>query len=525
VSEPITSYKPKIHKIELQGIVKRFPGVLANDRVTFDVKAGEVHALLGENGAGKTTLMRILYGIYQPDEGSISINDQPVTITSPADAIRQGIGMVHQHFMLVPSLNVAANVALGLPSSRGLLLDLDLVSERIRQLSKAYGLQVDPKAYIWQLAVGEEQRVEILKILYRGADLLILDEPTAVLTPQEVDEFFGTLRRMAKEGHSLIFISHKLHEVMAISDRVTVLRGGRVVETLKTADTDRRELAQLMVGREVLLRVEKEPVKVGPARLEIKNLSVMGNKGLLAVKDVNLEVRAGEILGIAGVSGNGQRELAEAVSGLREPAEGRIMVNGTDVTGWRPDKLIPHGVSHIPEERLREGGIKEFSVEENLMLEDHIKHPFAKGGLFLDFGKIANHCDELIKKFKIKTPSRDTPLSSLSGGNIQKLILARELSRQPAVLIAAQPTRGVDIGSTEYIHQTLLEQRAKETAIVLISEDLDEVRNLSDRIAVMFEGEIMGVVDRDDATVEQLGLMMAGTRLEEIELQPEAAGA
>ncbi len=514
----------KIRSLKMRDIVKRFPGVLANDQVNFEVRAGEIHALLGENGAGKTTLMRILYGLYQPDEGEILINDQPSTLRSPADAIRQGIGMIHQHFMLVPTLSVAANVAMGLPSSRGLLLDLDRVTERLQRLSEAYHLQVHPEAVVWQLAVGEQQRVEILKTLYRGADLLILDEPTAVLTPQEVDELFITLRRMAQEGHSLIFISHKLHEVMSISDRVTVLRGGRVVQTLETAQTNRQELARLMVGREVLLRVEQEPVELGPVQLRLQNLSVMGDKGLPAVRGVNLEIYAGEILGIAGVSGNGQREMAEAIGGLREPFQGQVWIDQTDVTGWKPNRLIPQGLAYIPEERLREGAIKEFSVEENLMLKDHIKPPFARG-IFLDFARIAEHTQKLIRDFKIKTPSRHTPLVTLSGGNIQKLILARELSRRPRVLIAAQPTRGVDIGSTEYIHQTLLKQRNEGTAILLISEDLDEVRNLSDRIAVMYEGQVMGVVKRGQATVEQLGLMMAGSRIEEIGLEPAPAAA
>jgi general nucleoside transport system ATP-binding protein len=504
----------RLTSIELRDIVKRFPGVTANDGVTFEVHAGEVHALLGENGAGKTTLMRILYGLYQPDGGEIRIDGQPVTIHSPADSIRQGIGMVHQHFMLVPTLTVAENVALGLPSSRGTILDTDRVADRIRDLAKAYGLQVDPRAFVWQLSVGEQQRVEILKALYRGAAALILDEPTAVLTPKEVDELFLTLRRMAAEGHALIFISHKLHEVLAISDRVTVLRNGRVVETLATSSTNRQELARRMVGREVLLRVERPPVDLGRTRLLVDNVTVMGDRGLASVRGASLEVRSGEILGIAGVSGNGQRELADALAGLRRTTHGRIHMDDAEITTWNPVRRIRQGLAYIPEERMRDGVIKELSVEENLMMEDHGQAPFARG-IFLDFRRIARHCDELIRGFEIKTPSRATPLRNLSGGNIQKLILARELSRQPGVLIAAQPTRGVDIGSTEYIHRRLIEQRARGTATLLISEDLDEVRNLSDRIAVMYEGRIMGVVERDRATVEQLGLMMAGVAMQD----------
>jgi simple sugar transport system ATP-binding protein len=504
----------RLTSIELSGIVKRFPGVVANDRVSFEVHAGEVHALLGENGAGKTTLMRILYGLYQPDAGEIRIDGRPVTIHSPADSIRNGIGMIHQHFMLVPTLTVAENVALGLGSSRGVLLDTDRVAERIGQLGKAYGLRVDPQAMVWQLSVGEQQRVEILKALYRGAAALILDEPTAVLTPQEVDELFATLRRMAGEGHALVFISHKLHEVLSISDRVTVLRDGRVVQTLATKSTSRQELARLMVGREVLLRVDRPAVDLGEVRLRLENVSAAGDAGLPAVRDVGLEIRGGEILGIAGVSGNGQRELAEVIAGLRKTTAGRITFDGTEISGWSPERRIRKGLAYIPEERMRDGVIRELSVEENLMAEDHAQPPFARG-IFLDFAQISRHCDELIEGYEIKTPSRSTPLRNLSGGNIQKLILARELSRQPGVLIAAQPTRGVDIGSTEYIHRRIIAQRAAGTATLLISEDLDEVRNLSDRIAVMYEGRIMGVVEREQASVEQLGLMMAGIPMQD----------
>ena len=507
-------------QIELRGIVKRFPGVLACDRVDFEVRAGEIHALLGENGAGKTTLMRILYGLYRPEEGTIRIDGRPVSIGSPADSIRLGIGMVHQHFMLIPSLSVAANVALGLPSSRGAVLDLDRVAARVAQLSHSYGLGVDPQALVWQLAVGEQQRVEILKSVYRGASLLILDEPTAVLTPQEVGELFQILRRMAQEGHALIFISHKLHEVLAISDRVTVLRDGKVVRTVRTSDTNRQELARWMVGREVLLRVDRPPAAVGAPRLVLEELAAIGDKGLPALRGMSLEVRAGEIVGVAGVSGNGQRELAEVIAGLRRPSRGRVWVDGENVTGLPPDRRIARGLAYIPEERLRDGVIKQMTVEENLLLEDHARPEFSRGG-FLQFGPIAAHSDRLIQRFDIKAPSRRTRLGHLSGGNIQKLILARALWRTPSVLVAAQPTRGVDIGSTEYIHRRLIDQRTEGTATLLISEDLDEVMTLSDRVAVMYEGRIVGVVESGRASVEQLGLMMAGVSMEEALGLPE----
>jgi simple sugar transport system ATP-binding protein len=422
--------------------------------------------------------------------------------------------MIHQHFMLVPTLTVAENVALGLPSSRGPLLDTDRVAKRVRELASSYGLQVDPTAYVWQLSVGEQQRVEILKALYRGAQVLILDEPTAVLTPQEVQELFVTLRRMAAEGHLLIFISHKLHEVLAISDRVTVLRGGRVVHSAPTAETNRQELARWMVGREVLLRVERPPVEAGQARLRLDEVWAEGDRGLPALRGISLDVRAGEILGVAGVSGNGQRELAELIAGLRRATRGSVLLDGTDITGWEPDRRLARGLAYIPEERMRDGVIRELSVEENLIIEDHGRPPFARG-IFLNFGRIAQHVDRLVGEFEIKTPSRSTPLRNLSGGNIQKLILARELAKRPSVLVAAQPTRGVDIGSTEYIHRRLVEQRAAGTATLLISEDLDEVLNLSDRLAVLYEGRLMGVLEHDQASIERLGLMMAGVPLAE----------
>ena len=529
----------RIEHLEMVNIVKRFPGVLANDHVNFDVQAGEVHTLLGENGAGKSTLMKQLYGLYRPDEGQILINGAEQHFRSPQDAINSGIGMIHQHFMLVPELTVLENVALGLTSTRGMMLDLDVVEKRLMTLEEQYGLRVDPHAYVWQLAVGEQQRVEILKALYRGAALLILDEPTAVLTPQEVDDFFVTLRQMAKDGHALIFISHKLHEVLAISNRITVLRDGRVVNQCCPEGITKTDLAEMMVGRPVILQYDRAELNRGKPTLHVENLVVGGDRGSDACKGVSLEVHEGEIVGLAGVSGNGQRELAEALAGLRPVKSGKIIIDGKDLTNASPAQRILAGQSYIPEERMREGAIKEFSVADNYILEDHGKKPFSRG-IFLDFNTIARETQKKVDEFNVKTPTIQTPLKSLSGGNIQKLILARELSRHPRVLIASQPTRGVDIGATEYIHhrlleqregignqqngkveqrvmsdrefiqQELLDQRQFGTATLLISEDLDEIRALSDRIAVIFEGQIVGIVDGPTSTPEQLGLMMAG---------------
>ncbi|HQP07986.1 MAG TPA: ABC transporter ATP-binding protein [Anaerolineaceae bacterium] len=523
MTETKPSLLDQIHlqEMRMEGIVKKFPGVLANDHVDFDVHSGEIHALLGENGAGKSTLMRQLYGLYRPNEGRIYINDKEVSFHSPQDAIAAGIGMIHQHFMLVPSLTVVENVALGLKSSRGPLLDLDVVEKRLMEISDKYRLKVDPQSYVWQLAVGEQQRVEILKALYRGADLLILDEPTAVLTPQEVDEFFGTLKQMANDGHALIFITHKLHEVIAISNRITVLRDGKVVGTLNNDGVTKTELAQMMVGRPVILQYNKNPQKPGDARLVVENLSVAGDRGSDAVKGVSFELFSGEILGLAGVSGNGQRDLAEALAGLRPVREGKILLNGKDVTHTSPNHHITAGQSYIPEERMKEGAIKDFSVADNIILQDHNRPPYSRGS-FLDFKLIDERTTELVNQYNVKTPSNKTPLKNLSGGNIQKLILARELSRKPAVLIASQPTRGVDIGASEYIHQCLLEQRDSGTATMLISEDLDEIRALSDRIAVIYEGRIVGIVDAATTSVEDLGLMMAGILPETLEKQTAA---
>ncbi|HUI71424.1 MAG TPA: ABC transporter ATP-binding protein [Spirochaetia bacterium] len=499
--------------VEMRDIVKCFPGVRANSKVCFDVTAGEVHALLGENGAGKSTLMRQLYGLYQPDEGDIIIDGKRLSFRSPADAIKAGIGMIHQHFMLVPTLTVAQNVALGQRSSRGPLLDLKRVTGRIRQLSEEYGLRVDPRAYVWQLSVGEQQRVEIMKTLYRGARLIILDEPTAVLTPQEVKDLFATLRRMVKEGHSLVFISHKLQEVMAISDRVTVLRDGKVIGTRITSEVTRSELVQMMVGREPN-PLSPRPREPGSPRLTVTGLHAMGDRGTEALCGVTLTIHSGEIVGLAGVSGNGQRELAECLAGMRRTTTGEIRIEERDITAATLNERVESGMAYIPEERMRDGAIREFSVQENIFLHDHMSPRFTHG-IFLSFPRMEAHAAQLVNDFTVKTPGLDTPLKNLSGGNIQKLIMARELSRRPAMLIAAQPTRGVDISATAYIHQRLLMQRENGTGILLISEDLDEICSLSDRIAVMYEGRIIGLVDRGEATLEQLGLMMAGVPQEE----------
>jgi ABC-type uncharacterized transport system ATPase subunit len=513
-SDKLPSGQTRIQSLEMRGITKHFPGVLASDHVDFDVKSGEVHALLGENGAGKSTLMKILYGMYHPDSGEILLNGKPVTIASPTDSINLGIGMIHQHFMLVQSLTVAENVALGLPSSRGLLTDLDRVSKRIVELADIYGLKIDPGAYIWQLSVGQQQRVEIIKSLYRGAALLILDEPTAVLTPQEVDELFAIMHQMVKDGYALIFISHKLHEVVEISNRVTVLRDGRKIGTRPTSEMTKQDLANWMVGREVGFAPDRGGAERGEIRLELENISCGSDRGTPGLRDVSLAVHSAEILGIAGVSGNGQRELAEVITGLRKNTAGRVRLEGVDVTGFQAAELTERMLSYIPEERMRDGMIKEFTVAENMILREHHKQPYSRYG-FLGLQEIARHSKGLISKFQVKTPSEDTPVRNLSGGNIQKVVLARELSRQPRAIIAAQPTRGLDIGATEYVREQLLIQRREGAAILLISEDLDEILALSDRIAVLYEGQVMDIVSRESATPQKLGLLMAGVHPEE----------
>jgi simple sugar transport system ATP-binding protein len=512
-SNLLPSGKPRIESLELRGITKRFPGVLANDHVNFDVKSGEVHALLGENGAGKSTLMKILYGLYHPDEGEILLNGTPVRISSPTDSINLGIGMIHQHFMLVPSLTVAENVALGLPSTRGPLTDLDIVTKRILELADIYGLKIDPSLPVWQLSVGQQQRVEIIKALYRGAALLILDEPTAVLTPQEVDELFVIMKQMTRDGHALIFISHKLHEVVEISQRVSVLRDGKMIGTRPTSETTKQDLANWMVGREVGFAPDRGNVQRGEIRLKLENVACGSDRGTPGLRGVSLDIYSGEILGIAGVSGNGQRELAEAVTGLRKITGGKVTLEGADITNLPPAEITERLLSYIPEERMRDGMIKDFTVAENMILREHHKEPYSNYG-FLRLKNISGNADMLIKKFRVKTPSQETLAKNLSGGNIQKIVLAREISRTPRVIIAAQPTRGLDIGATEYVREQIIEQRKLGTAIILISEDLDEILALSDRIAVLYEGNVMDIVPRNEATPQKLGMLMAGVHPE-----------
>jgi ABC-type uncharacterized transport system ATPase subunit len=497
--------------LEMRSITKRFPGVLANDRVDFDVAPGEIHALFGENGAGKSTLMRVLYGLYRPDEGEIRLRGGRVAITSPAVAIQQGIGMIHQHFMLVQTLTVAENVALGLKSSRGPLTDLGKVSGRIRQLSQTYGLKVDPETYIWQLSVGERQRVEIIKALYRDVSLLILDEPTAVLTPQEVHDLFAVLKQLVADGRSIVFISHKVNEVLELSRRITVLRAGRKIATVRGAEATRDELATMMVGHEVAGVGLPPAGHQGPVGLAVSDLRVAGDRGTETVRGLSLRVHSGEIVGIAGVSGNGQRELAEAIAGLRQPAGGRVEIDGTDVTGKHPRAVREAGLAYVPEERMRDGLIGDFTVAENLMLVTSADPACARMG-FLRNRAIRRYSRQLVAEFDIRTPSLDTPARNLSGGNIQKLIMARELAGSPKALLAAQPTRGIDVAASAYIHQRLISQRADGTAVLVISEDLDEVMAISDRILVIYEGAVISEVDPRTTSREAIGLMMAGVR-------------
>ena len=499
----------KIDCLEMRDIVKRFPGVLSNDHVGIKIAAGEILALLGENGAGKTTLMNVLYGLYQPDEGSILINGEPVRIDSPRSAIDKGIGMVHQHFMLVPTLTVSENVALGMPSAKGAILDLEPVARKIVEIGSAYGVTVNPAAYVWQLSVGEQQRVEIIKALYRGADLLILDEPTAVLTPQEAQDLIVLLKNMACQGHSVIMISHKLHEVMEVSDRVVVLRDGKKVGEVQTRDTGPEELARMMVGRDSKMISREQREFQGECVLCAEDLCVTNNMGTPALRGISLGVRPGEILGIAGVSGNGQKEFAEAISGLRAVDSGKVLLAGEDITHASPKSIIDKGLGYVPEDRLHVGTIPSFFIWENLLLKDHAEAPFANKGV-LNSTRIQKHSEQLVQDYGIKTPDLITATGKLSGGNIQRLIMAREITRRPKVLIASYPTRGLDIGAAEYVHEMLLAASQAGMGIILISEELDEVQKLSDRVAVFFDGRIMDILPADAADEKTLGLLMAG---------------
>lgn len=502
-----------IHAVEMRGIVKRFPGVLANDHIDLDVREGEIHALLGENGAGKSTLMNILSGLYKPDEGEIWVRGKLVHFSSPKDALRCGIGMVHQHFMLVPSHTVAENVLLGLDEPR-FLLPPRKIEALVAEISHRYNLRVDPRARIWQLSVGEQQRVEVLKMLYRGANILIMDEPTAVLTPMEVEELFHTLRTMARNGHTIIFISHKLDEVLRIADRITVLRRGRVEASgLPAEGISKGELARLMVGREVLFHVEKRPCQPGEVVLEVQDLEALDDKGLPALRRVSFAVRSGEILGLAGVAGNGQRELAEAICGLRPVSSGCIKVHGKEITHASPAQILEMGVAFIPEDRIGVGSVPNLSIAENLALRSYRHQPIGNRWR-LNRSLMVRHAEELIAKFEIMTPSVHQPVRLLSGGNLQKMILAREMSARPRVIVAMHPTRGLDVGATEAIHRVLLSARDQGTGILLISEDLDELLALADRIAVIYEGQIMGEVKASEADIEHIGLMMAGSSME-----------
>ncbi|MXR42079.1 ATP-binding cassette domain-containing protein [Halobaculum sp. WSA2] len=525
--------------VRLDSITKRFPGVVANDDVTLSVERGTVHALLGENGAGKTTLMNVLYGLYEPTEGDVYVDgdgltydddgavaDAPRRFDSPGDAIDAGVGMIHQHFMLVDPMTVAENITLGNEPRKwgGLAVDRDASREAVLELSERYGFDVEPDARIEDIGVGVQQRVEILKALYRGAEVLILDEPTAVLTPQEVEDLFDVLEELTDAGKTVIFITHKLGEALEAADEVTVLRDGRNVGTVGTADTTREELAELMVGREVMLETETPPATPGETALSVEGVTAVDDRDVVAVDDVSFSVREGEVFGIAGVDGNGQSELVEVVTGLHSLEEGRVELAGRDVTHASRRERTRAGMAYIPEDRQDRGLVMDFDLTENGVLGSQHDAPFAERGR-LDWDRAEGHASEIIEEYDVRPPDADAEAKSLSGGNQQKFIVGREFSREPSCIVASHPTRGVDIGSTEFIHDRLVDLRDEGRAVLLVSSKLDEVRGLSDRLAVMYRGRIVDVVDPDEVTEEQLGLMMAGERPEDVPRAERVADA
>jgi simple sugar transport system ATP-binding protein len=495
--------------LQAKGITKQFPGVLANDHVDFDLKKGEIHALLGENGAGKTTLMNIIYGLYQSDRGEIVVNEQSTVFNSPRDAIDKGIGMVHQHFMLIPVFTITENIMLGVETLKGITLDRRKVTQELKKLSKEYKLEINPDDFVEGLPVGVQQRVEIIKALYRNAEILILDEPTAILTPQEVEELYHIMRELTELGISIVFITHKLKEVLAIADRITVMRDGKVVGTILPEKTDESHLAKMMVGREVILKIKKKPAKPKETILQVDKLKILDDREITVVDEINFDIRAGEILGIAGVQGNGQSQLVEALTGLRKIESGEVHFNGIKDTGRSSRPLIENGLAHIPEDRQRFGLVLNFNIADNLVLCTYYQSPFAKHGTIQNNNIISN-AKTLIQRFDIRTPGPLMNASTLSGGNQQKVIVARELSRPIKLLIANQPTRGLDVGSIEYIHRRIVDMRDKGIGVLLVSAELDEIMALSDRIAIMYRGQIMDILPNRGVTKEKLGLLMAG---------------
>jgi general nucleoside transport system ATP-binding protein len=500
--------------IEMLNIRKVFGNFVANDNITLQLKKGEIHALLGENGAGKSTLMNVLFGLYQPDGGEIRVKGQTVKISNPNVANDLGIGMVHQHFMLVDTFTVTENIILGSEPTKGGKIDIKRAEQEVRELSERYGLAVDPTAKIADISVGMQQRVEILKTLYRGADILIFDEPTAVLTPQEIQELIQIMKALVREGKSIILITHKLKEIMEVCDRVTVIRRGKGIGTLNVADTNPNELAALMVGREVHFKTDKKEANPGKEVLEIKDLVVKDARGVTVVDHLNLTVRAGEIVGIAGVDGNGQSELIEAITGLIKAESGSIKLNGKEILNLSPRKITEAGVGHIPQDRHKHGLVLDFPIGENMVLQTYYKEPYSKNGV-LNFKNIYDKARQLIKEFDVRTPDEYTKARALSGGNQQKAIIGREVDRNPELLIAAQPTRGLDVGAIEFIHKRLIEQRDQGKAVLLVSFELDEIMNVSDRIAVIYEGKIVAIVDPKETTEQELGLLMAGSKRKE----------